>query len=176
MTVSSNDVTKTIKIFTDKYNAYSGRHDFLCNMGYSRSGVRTMTLTFANTGVYTYDKLRVVSQPVQGIEEKTVKLGEEALENVKMGTNEITGDISVSERKALVLSVPYSKGFTAYVDGKETKLQKANTMFMALELEPGSHEIRLTYCTPYLKAGLALSLAGLVVYFMLVAVRRKKRC
>ena len=87
MTVSSNDVTKTIKIFTDKYNAYSGRHDFLCNMGYSRSGVRTMTITFANTGVYTYDKLRVVSQPVQGIEEKTVKLGEEALENVKMGTN-----------------------------------------------------------------------------------------
>ena len=60
-----------------------------------------MTITFANTGVYTYDKLRVVSQPVQGIEEKTVKLGEEALENVKMGTNEITGDISVSERKLL---------------------------------------------------------------------------
>lgn len=39
-----------------------------------------------------------------------MKLGEEALENVKMGTNEITGDISVSEKKALVLSVPYSKG------------------------------------------------------------------
>ena len=35
-------------------------------------------------------------QPVQGIEKNTVKLGEEALENVKMGTNEITGDISVS--------------------------------------------------------------------------------
>ena len=173
MTVSSNDVTKTIKIFTDKYNAYSGRHDFLCNMGYSRSGVRTMTITFANTGVYTYDKLRVVSQPVQGIEAKTVKLGEEALENVKMGTNEITGDISVSERKALVLAVPYSKGFTAYVDGKETKLQKANTMFMALELEPGSHEIRLTYCTPYLKAGMLLSVLGLVIYVMLV-FRKKK--
>ena len=29
-----------------------------------------MTITFANTGVYTYDKLRVVSQPVQGIEKK----------------------------------------------------------------------------------------------------------
>ena len=35
----------------------------------------------------------IYNQPVQGIEEKTVKLGEEALENVKMGTNEITGDI-----------------------------------------------------------------------------------
>ncbi|MFR7396814.1 MAG: hypothetical protein ACLUTA_17570 [Blautia wexlerae] len=29
MSVSSNDVTKTVKIFTDKYNAYSGWHDFL---------------------------------------------------------------------------------------------------------------------------------------------------
>ena len=65
------------------------------------------------------------------------------------------------------------KGFTAYVDGKETKLQKANTMFMALELEPGSHEIRLTYCTPYLKAGMLLSVLGLVIYVMLV-FRKKK--
>ena len=27
-------------------------------------------------------------------------------------------------------------------------------MYMALELEKGEHEIRLTYCTPYLHAGL----------------------
>lgn len=53
-----------------------------------------------------------------------MKLGEEALENVKMGTNEITGDISVSEKKALVLSVPYSKGFTAYVDGKKRSFRR----------------------------------------------------
>ena len=111
-----------------------------------------MTITFANTGIYTYDKLRVVSQPVKGIEEKTAKLGQETLENVVMETNEITGNITVSKKKALVLSVPYSRGFTAYVDGKETKLQKANTMFMALELEAGtSMQIRLTYCTPYLE-------------------------
>lgn len=175
MSVEANDITKTMKIFTDKYNAYSGRHDFLCNMGYSRTGLRTMTITFANTGVYTYDKLRVVSQPVKGIEEKTEKLGQETLENVAMGTNEITGNITVSKKKALVLSLPYSQGFTAYVDGKETKLQKANTMFMALELEPGEHEIRLTYCTPYLKPGMILSVAGLVIYMIMVLVRRRTR-
>lgn len=175
MSVEANDITKTMKIFTDKYNAYSGRHDFLCNMGYSRTGLRTMTITFANTGVYTYDKLRVVSQPVKGIEEKTEKLGQETLENVAMGTNEITGNITVSKKKALVLSLPYSQGFTAYVDGKETKLQKANTMFTALELEPGEHEIRLTYCTPYLRPGMILSVAGLVIYMIMVLVRRRTR-
>ena len=46
-------------------------------------------------------------------------------------------------------------------------------MFMALELEPGSHEIRLTYCTPYLKAGMLLSVLGLAIYVMLV-FRKKK--
>ena len=163
-----------MKIFTDKYNGYSGRHDFLCNMGYSRTGLRTMTITFENTGIYTYDNLRVVSQPVRGIEEKTKKLGGEVLEDVKLGTNEITGSITVSKKKALVLSVPYSEGFTAYVDGKETKLQRANTMFMALELEPGTHDIRLIYCTPYLKMGEMLTVTGIVVFLGLVLIRRKR--
>lgn len=65
-----------------------------------------MTITFANTGVYTYDKLRVVSQPVQGIEEKTVKLGEEALENVKWERMRLQG-ISVfpKESSCVVCSV-----------------------------------------------------------------------
>lgn len=174
MSIEANDITKTMKIFTDKYNAYSGRHDFLCNMGYSRTGLRTMTITFANTGVYTYDKLRVVCQPVKGIEEKTARLGEETLQDVTMGMNEITGNITISRKKALVFSIPYSQGITAYVDGKETKLQKANTMFMAVELEPGEHEIRLVYCTPYLKTGIALSAAGLILYVMLVWRKRRK--
>ena len=174
MTISVSDVTKTMKIFTDKYNGYSGRHDFLCNMGYSRTGLRTMTITFDNTGIYTYDNLRVVSQPVRGIEEKTKKLGGEVLEDVKLGINEITGSITVSKKKALVLSVPYSEGFTAYVDGKETKLQRANTMFMALELEPGTHDIRLIYCTPYLKMGGMLTVTGIVVFLGLVLIKRKR--
>ena len=72
--VSGNFPAKTIRIFTDKYNAYSGRHNFLCNLGYSRTCRKVITLTFENTGVYTYDKLRVVCQPVQGIQEKTQEL------------------------------------------------------------------------------------------------------
>ena len=39
------------------------------------------------------------------------------------------------------------------MDGEEAELLEANTMYMALELEEGEHEIRLVYCTPYLKAG-----------------------
>lgn len=172
LTVSAELVEKEMKIFTNKYNAYSGKHNFLCNLGYWKTGRRTMTLTFENTGIYSYDKLKVVCQPMKNIEQSTSALGEEVLRDVRMDTNEIQGTITVSAPKALLLAVPYSEGFKAYVDGEETELKQANTMYMALELAEGSHEIRLVYCTPYLKLGGALSALGILLY-VLLAVKRK---
>ena len=166
---------KSIQIFTDKYNAYSGKHNFLCNTGYSEKGRHTITLTFENTGVYSFDSLKIYCQPMTEIDSQTSKLGEEVLTDVKIGNNEINGKISLSDTKALVLSIPYSEGWTAYIDGEETELKEANTMYMALELPKGDHEIRLVYCTPYLRTGLCLTCIGVLCYIVLVLINRKKK-
>lgn len=166
---------KTIQIFTDKYNAYSGKHNFLCNIGYSEKGRHTITLTFENTGVYSFDSLKIYCQPMTEIDSQTSKLGEEVLTDVKIGNNEINGKISLSDTKALVLSIPYSEGWTAYVDGEETELKEANTMYMALELPKGDHEIHLVYWTPYLRTGLCLTCIGVLCYIVLVLINRKKK-
>lgn len=166
---------KTIQIFTDKYNAYSGKHNFLCNTGYSEKGRHTITLTFENTGVYSFDSLKIYCQPMTEIDSQTRKLGEEVLTDVKIGNNEINGKISLSDTKALVLSIPYSEGWTAYVDGEETELKEANTMYMALELPKGDHEIHLIYWTPYLRTGLCLTCIGVLCYIVLVLINRKKK-
>lgn len=166
---------KTIQIFTDKYNAYSGKHNFLCNTGYSEKGRHTITLTFENTGVYSFDSLKIYCQPMTEIDSQTSKLGEEVLTDVKIGNNEINGKISLSDTKALVLSFPYSEGWTAYVDGEETELKEANTMYMALELPKGDHEIHLVYWTPYLRTGLCLTCIGVLCYIVLVLINRKKK-
>lgn len=166
---------KEIKIFTDKYNAYSGRHDFLCNTGYWEEPRRSVTLTFEKRGIYSFDSLKIVCQPMKGVDADTEKLGREALTEVETDVNEIRGKITVSVPKALVLAIPYSKGFRAYVDGKETELVRANTMYMALKLSPGSHEIRLTYRTPYLYPGICLTALGVLWYILLVIRDKKKR-
>lgn len=166
---------KTIQIFTDKYNAYSGKHNFLCNTGYSEKGRHTITLTFENTGVYSFDSLKIYCQPMTEIDSQTSKLGEEVLTDVKIGNNEINGKISLSDTKALVLSIPYSEGWTAYVDGEETELKEANTMYIALELPKGDHEIHLVYWTPYLRTGLCLTCIGVLCYIVLVLINRKKK-
>ena len=166
---------KSIQIFTDKYNAYSGKHNFLCNTGYSEKGRHTITLTFENTGVYSFDSLKICCQPMTEIDSQTRKLGEEVLTDVKVGNNEINGNISLSDAKALVLSIPYSEGWTAYVDGEKTELKEANTMYMALELPKGDHEIHLVYCTPYLGTGLCLTCIGVLCYIVLVLINKKKK-
>ncbi len=173
--VTAGSIEKSIKIFTNKYNAYSGRHNFLCNVGYQEESRRVITLTFKNTGVYSYDSLKVICQPVERIQARTQILGEETLTNVNYGVNELTGNITVSGKKALLLAIPYSTGFTAYVDGKETELSKANTMYMSLTLDEGSHEIRLTYCTPYIRLGGACSIFGAALY-ILFCIKQRKYC
>lgn len=138
-------------------------------------GKNSLTLTFQNTGVYSYDDLKVVCQPVTKVDEQVKKLGEESLQNVKVENHELTGKISVSKEKVLVIALPYSTGFTAYVDGKETELKQANTMYMALNLKKGEHEIKITYHTPYLYMGLGLTCTGLLCYIGVVLIYKKKR-
>ncbi|MEG2533819.1 MAG: YfhO family protein, partial [Gordonibacter sp.] len=69
----------------------------------------------------------------------------------------------------------YSEGWKAVVDGEEVPIKRANTAFMALELGAGSHDIKLTYMTPGLLQGIALSAAGLVAFAGVAALCETRR-
>jgi len=72
------------------------------------------------------------------------------------------------------MSIPYSKGWSAKVDGKAVKILRGNIMFMAIPLEAGYHEIEFTYCTPGLRLGCLLSLFSLALLTVHIRRRRKK--
>ena len=78
--------------------------------------------------------------------------------------------------------MPYSKGWTATVDGQPVDLKRANTAFMALELGAGAHEVELRYMTPGLLEGFTLSgigLAALVTlacFYRLRRIRKRNNC
>lgn len=85
------------------------------------------------------------------------------LENLKIETNKVSGTITTDEVEALFLSIPYSKGWKAYIDGVETDIERANIAFMGFILEPGEHDIVLIYTTPGIKIGLLLSLMSILI-------------
>ena len=68
------------------------------------------------------------------------------------------------------------------MDGVAAELIRANSGFMAVRVEGGTHSIELSYATPWLKQGCLLSLAGAGVFalsaggwvFFVLRSRRKK--
>lgn len=163
---------RQIDNYTNASHLYGGKDEWLVNMGYSKEPQTSITLHFDLKGDYRFTNMSVVCQPVKNMSNRIDALKADPVEDLKFGTNEITASIDASKPKALFLSVPYSKGWTATVDGKPAEIKRANTAFMALELEPGHHEIELRYLTPGLREGMILSGIGLAALAGLALVRR----
>ena len=170
MTVSSNASMKGIISyrFTDDAH-YDGRDTYMENTGYSREAPQGVYLTFSRKGRYSFRELSVYQQPMGGLSQAAEGLRENSLETEGLFGDELTGKISCGKPKLLCLSIPYSEGFRAYVDGERSELINVNFKNMGLFLTEGSHDIYITYSTPYLGWGLKFMLAGLILLLAMLA-------
>ncbi len=160
--------TKYIEFYLPSGDYYCGRKDFLVNLGHDLDGETEVELSFRERGEYTFDSLRAVSASAQGVSEGLTRLGRERLEDVEILSNEVRGSIEVSGDRLLLLTIPFSGGWKAFVDGQEQKLLNANIMYMGLELSKGKHDIILKYTTQGLREGLFISLAGVALLMVIL--------
>ena len=165
-------ISKNLTFYTPQHKNYNNRHDFLINFGYDERAKKQIEITFPAKGTYSFDDILISCRPMERYGEKIAALGEDVLRDVLIGTDEISGTIDLPEPKILCISLPYSKGWSVYVDGQKTKALKGNKMYLAIPLDAGSHRIALSYLTPGLKAGIALSAVGLLLLLLPWAVRR----
>lgn len=91
----------------------------------------------------------------------------------KFSDSNIIGNISVDKKGTLMFSIPYDKGWKAYIDGKPADLKVAQLAFLGLELEPGTYEIELKFFPPGLKAGIILFIFGIIIYTIYIYIIRK---
>ncbi|MCD8020040.1 MAG: YfhO family protein [Clostridiales bacterium] len=165
-------IKKSLTYITPSHLRYEGRTDYYVNLGWSAEESGDITITFPKTGEYTLDSLNAYVHSLEDYADEVEERKGDVLENIEIGTNRITGEINLSEEKILCLSIPYSTGWTAYVDGKKTELLEANTMFMALLLSTGEHQIVLTYQTPGSEAGFGFFFLGWIMLIFLYGKRR----
>jgi len=174
ITVESEDISKTIIYLTPYNNWYTDQHDFLINLNYAIKKKNEIKINFEYPGTFSFDKLEVICQPVDDFKRQISQLKETVLENVNITQNLITGTISTDKNKLLCLSIPYSKGWRAYIDGKKVDLLRVNTMFSGVLIPIGNHDVKLTYMTPYLKQGCILSFFGFVLFIIVIYYYEKK--
>lgn len=175
ITVRCGTQKKTAQALSPAQNWYFGREDYLLNMGLTNED--TCTVRFSCGGTFLLSNLNVYVQKMEHYGETVRERKEDVLQNVSVGKNRVSGEISLSENKMLFLSIPFSSGWRAFVDGRETEIYQADTAFMALALEAGSHRITLQYRTPYLAQGGVASLAGIVIFavYVVMAGRKERR-
>ena len=167
-TVSTKEISYTLPD-----NPWStGRTDFLSSCGYSEQPLSRLRLKFSRPGIYSFRSLQVVCQPMDAYPAQAEALREYVMQDTDLhelagsgATDRITGTVALPESRLLCLQIPRCRGMRAFVDGQETELLQADTMFSALLLEAGTHEIEFRYRTPGLAAGAAVSLIAFVIFF-----------
>ncbi|MBP0963413.1 MAG: YfhO family protein, partial [Oscillospiraceae bacterium] len=72
-----------------------------------------------------------------------------------------TCQTNFDQTRLVFFSIPYSRGWSAWVDDMPAEILQANVGFMAIRVPEGQRTIRFDYQTPGHNAGIALSAAGL---------------
>ena len=145
----------------------TGRSSFLSCCGYTEEPLSDLYLKFSRKGSYTFRNLQVIRQPMEEYPAQAGALGEYVLEDLDLhelagsgATDRITGTLTVPEKRILCIQIPRCDGLKAFVDGEEVPLLQADTMFCAVAVDAGRHQIELRYRTPGLAAGACITLAA----------------
>lgn len=100
-----------------------------------------------------------------------------AAESFDWDTHGFTAQITLERENLVFFSVPYEAGWTAYVNGEEAEIVRANIGFMAVRAPEGENVIEFKYRTPGLYEGMAVSGTALILlggYLLLVRRWRKR--
>ena len=109
---------------------------------------------------------------------------QKAYEELNSGAMQVTewkegylkGTVNVTHDKIdLFTTIPYEKGWTVRVDGKERKIETIKKGFLMVSLEKGNHEIEFVYKVPGLKTGALVSLISFLIFLGAVCIQQKRR-
>ena len=87
----------------------------------------------------------------------------------------VNAKVNLSSQEKLFITLPYSKGLKAYVDGKKVKINKEWNTFLSINLSKGKHTIIIDYIPEGFLLGIiitGLTLLGLVTY---IAIKKWKK-
>lgn len=104
------------------------------------------------------------------------------INSVKPADVKVKGDLITVNATAdnndqmLLLSIPYSRGFNVYVNDKKVDAERVLDTFMAIPLEKGKNEIRMTYRSYGLLPGLVIAAIGVILLiFISVIIKKYKK-
>ncbi len=91
----------------------------------------------------------------------------------EMNGKGLKASVDTKKETYAFFSVPYDKGWTAYVNGEQAAIMKTSGL-MAIPVPAGEVDIELRYATPGWREGVVISFASLFVWLIYLFVSGKK--
>ena len=90
------------------------------------------------------------------------QVGNGTADIIKYEPQRVEIEVRVAEDDALVLADNYYPGWRAFVNGKETRIDRANYLFRSVSVPRGEHRVLFVYDPLSVKIGAGISLASLI--------------
>ena len=165
-----------MRVIGDFAGNYFHKDGSVLNLGYSKSPQKKIQLSFRKKRRYTFDGAYAVSVPISNYLECINNLRKNTLENIRIESNYITGTIQADQDEILQISVPYSKGYTVYIDGKKTDSFSSGVAYLGVKVAKGNHSVEIRYRTPWLLPGLIITVIGTVLFvgYLILCYKKKQ--
>ena len=87
----------------------------------------------------------------------------------------VTCNVFASKHAICMVAIPYARGWSVKVDGRETGTFRTNYGFIGIALKPGRHSISITYRPVGTKIGIAVAVTGLVAALLTSIVMSRRQ-
>ena len=149
------------------------RKGILLSLGYCEAGDNVTLST--QTGSMSEVIVSAYRMNDDAMKQALDALGKEQLQVTQVGASSLKGTITTTGDKELVISVPYDKGWSIYVDGVKQEVGKFAGAFPSVSLTAGTHEITMNYVPVGAYEGMAMTAAGLAILIFLLYLDKKRK-
>ncbi|MPW26750.1 YfhO family protein [Alkalibaculum sp. M08DMB] len=174
ISVETNQTKKSIETRSVNNTYYIDNRDYLYNLGYCELNDMEVKISFSLAGDYKFDELGFYKIDMNDFNEKIATLKNSKLRDIEYSNNFIGGNITLDKPGILFISIPYTPGWKAFVNGEGVETIKVNTAFTGIVLEEGNHEIYLKYTTPLILQCTIISISGIIILIIIIHLDRRR--
>lgn len=156
------------------------------NLGYYDTPTTvTFTVSFYGTTAVSFMEPKVVGMDTKAFEQSVQAIQDKGADLSAKG-RKATGTVTADKDQVLLTTIPYDKGWKAYVDGKKVPVKAFKKAFVSIPVTKGEHTIKFVYLPEGFILGTVLfvtCIGGFVFYvrvinkpkLALVKPRKRKR-
>ncbi len=167
MHIRVNEQTNRLTAISHEYANQNTNFTFMIS---KETGQNNISIEFS-AGSYRIANIKAFVGNLKSFQNLSLYQNPVDIERGQKLDNSIAGNVTAEETGYLITSFPYDENFKIYLDGKEIDSLKVNTAFMGAKIPAGKHMVQLIYHAPGKKAGLMLTLAGIVTLIAVSALQ-----